>query len=43
VQNQIEIGYPSIECSNNLGDLSINANLKKSTIGFKDILVLFQH
>ena len=40
VQNQIEIGYPSIESiSKNLGDLSINANLKKSTIGFKDILV----
>ncbi|MFT5252671.1 MAG: hypothetical protein ACI87N_001687, partial [Flavobacteriales bacterium] len=40
VQNQIEIGYPSIESiSKNLGDLSVNANLKKSTIGFKDILV----
>ena len=40
VQNQIEIGYPSIEnISKNLGDLSINANLQKSTIGFKDILV----
>jgi hypothetical protein len=40
VQNQIEIGYPSIESiSKNLGDLSINANLQKSTIGFKDILL----
>jgi autotransporter translocation and assembly factor TamB/Tfp pilus assembly major pilin PilA len=40
VQNQIEIGYPSIESiANNLGDISINANLQKSTIGFKDILV----
>ena len=40
VQNQIEIGYPSIESiANNLGDISINANLQKSSIGFKDILV----
>jgi hypothetical protein len=40
VQNQIEIGYPSIESiSKNLGDLSINANLQKSTIGFQDILL----
>lgn len=40
VQNQIEIGYPSIESvSKNLGDLSINANLQKSKIGFKDILL----
>ncbi|MDG2432653.1 translocation/assembly module TamB domain-containing protein, partial [Flavobacterium sp.] len=40
LKNQIEIGYPSIErISKNLGDLSINANLQKSTIGFKDILV----
>lgn len=40
VQNQIEIGYPSIESiSTNLGEISVNANLQKSTIGFKDILV----
>lgn len=40
IKNQIEIGYPSIESvSNNLGELSINANLIKSKIGFKDIIV----
>lgn len=40
LQNEIQIGYESIESiSNNLGNLSIIANLKKSRIGVKDILI----
>ncbi|UQD56755.1 translocation/assembly module TamB [Flavobacterium sp. K5-23] len=40
LQNEIQIGYQSIESiTNNLGDLSIKANLKKSSVGFKDILI----
>ena len=40
LQNEIQIGYESIaSISKNLGDLSIIANLKKSSFGFKDILI----
>ncbi|WP_367752684.1 translocation/assembly module TamB domain-containing protein [Flavobacterium sp. WC2430] len=40
LQNEIQIGYESIaNISKNLGDLSLIANLKKSSIGFKDILI----
>lgn len=40
VKDEILIGYPSIAViSDNLEELSINATLKKSSLGFKDILL----
>jgi hypothetical protein len=40
VKDEILIGYPSIAAiSDNLEELSINATLKKSSLGFKDILL----
>jgi hypothetical protein len=40
LKDEILIGYPSIESiAKNLGELSINATLKKSKLGFKDILL----
>jgi cytoskeletal protein CcmA (bactofilin family) len=40
LKDAIEVGYPSIESiSSNLGELSINADLKNSRLGFKDILI----
>ena len=40
LKDEIQVGYPSIaSVSKNLGELSINASLKKSKLGFKDILL----
>ncbi|MEZ7504844.1 translocation/assembly module TamB domain-containing protein [Flavobacterium sp. Arc2] len=40
VKDEIRIGYPSIAgISDHLEELSINATLKKSSVGFKDILL----
>ncbi|CAM3096715.1 translocation/assembly module TamB domain-containing protein [Flavobacterium frigoris] len=40
IKDEILIGYPSIaSISDNLEELSINATLKKSSVGFKDILL----
>jgi hypothetical protein len=40
VKDEILIGYPSIAAiSDHLEELSINATLKKSSVGFKDILL----
>ncbi len=39
IRDRIEISYPSIESlSKNLGELSIDANLKNNRLGFRDIL-----
>ncbi len=41
IKDEIQIGYQSIDnITTNLGDISIIAQLKKSRIGFKDILLL---
>ena len=41
LQRSVEIGYPSLEnIANNLGQLSINANLDGSRLGLKDVLLL---
>ncbi|TAF71686.1 MAG: translocation/assembly module TamB, partial [Flavobacterium sp.] len=41
LRNQVLLGYPSIAVlSKNPGEISIKANLKKSRLGFKDLLVL---
>lgn len=40
LRDEIQIGYPSIESlSKNPGELGLTANLKKSKLGFKDILL----
>ncbi|WP_428232096.1 translocation/assembly module TamB domain-containing protein [Flavobacterium sp.] len=40
LQNKVKVGYSSIAAiSKNLGDLSLDANLNQSKIGFKDILL----
>ncbi|MBE0392909.1 translocation/assembly module TamB domain-containing protein [Flavobacterium sp. PL002] len=40
LKDNIEIGYPSIETvSKNLAELSVNANLKNSELGFQDVLI----
>lgn len=40
VKDQIIVGYPSLESiSENIADLSIDANIEGSQIGFKDILL----
>lgn len=40
VKDELQIGYPSIAAiSDNLEELSIHAILKKSSVGFKDILL----
>ncbi|MBD1363897.1 translocation/assembly module TamB domain-containing protein [Mucilaginibacter sp. ZT4R22] len=41
IQKDLQVGYPSIESlTNNLGKLSINANLDGSKLGLRDILLL---
>jgi hypothetical protein len=41
LRNQVLLGYPSIAAlSKNPGELSVKANLKKSQLGFKDVLLL---
>jgi hypothetical protein len=41
IQKQLQVSYPSIaSLSNNLGNLSINANLDGSRLGLKDVLLL---
>jgi len=41
ISNNIRVTYPSISSiSTNLGELGIDANLEKTRIGFKDILLL---
>ena len=40
LQNKVKVGYTSIATiSKNLGNLTLDANLKQSKIGFKDILL----
>jgi hypothetical protein len=41
LRNQVLLGYPSIAAlSKNPGEISVKANLKKSQLGFKDVLLL---
>lgn len=41
IQKDLQVGYPSIESlTNNLGKLSINANLDGSKLGLRDVLLL---
>lgn len=41
IRDHIRVTYPSIaSISSNIGELGIDANLRKTTIGFKDILIL---
>jgi hypothetical protein len=41
IQDQVQVGYQSIaSISKNLGELRINANLKGSKLGLKDVLIL---
>lgn len=40
LKDNIEVGYPSIESiSDNLGELSVKANLNNSRLGFQDVLI----
>lgn len=41
LRNQVLLGYPSVAAiTKNPGELSVKANLKKSQLGFKDVLLL---
>jgi len=41
LRDELIVGYPSIESlSKNIGELDVNASLKNSQVGFKDLLIL---